>query len=64
MKEIDPIAGIDHGATIKIGRKTIDCKIIMKGIGPIAEINCTIDIVDIGHKAIIGISETRGIKKA
>ena len=43
MREIDPIAGIDHGATIKIGGKTIDCKIIMKGIGPITEINCTIE---------------------
>ena len=76
MKEIDPIAGIDHGATIKIGRKTIDCKIIMKGIGPITEINCTVEtgttsentkdtihIVEIGHEAIIGISETRGIKE-
>ena len=47
----------------------------MKEISPIAEINCTIEtgttpkntketihIVEIGCKAIIGISETRGIK--
>ena len=37
MKEIDPIAGTDHGATIKTGRKTINCEIIMKEVGPITE---------------------------
>ena len=73
MKEIDPIAGIDHWATIKItiGKKIIDHKIIMKGIGPIAEIKCTIEIgttpentketgdtVEIGHIVEIGCKAT------
>ena len=36
---------VDHEITLKmtIGKKIIDQKIIMKGIGPIAEINCTIE---------------------
>ena len=43
MKEVDPIAEIDQGAAIKmtIGKKTVDHEAIMKGIGPITEINCT-----------------------
>ena len=45
MKEIDLIAGIDSRAAIKmtVGKKIIDCHIIMKGTHPIAEINCTIE---------------------
>ena len=63
MKEIGPIAGIDSGATIKmtIGRKTIDCKIIMKEIGPITEMIGT----EIGITCKIIMKETHlivGIK--
>ena len=49
-----------------IGEKIIDCKIIMKGIGPIAEINCTIETgttpknteetihtVETGHRSVM-----------
>ena len=57
---------------VTIGRRTIDCKIIMKKIGPIAEINSTretgttpkniketIHTVAIGHTVEIGlITET------
>ena len=67
---------IDHGATTKmtIGRKTRDHEIIIKGIGPIAEINCTVEtgttpkntketihIVEIGHEATTKMTIRRKI---
>ena len=67
MKEIDPIAGIDHRATIKIGRKTIDHESIMKGIGPITEmigtkIGITIEIIMKETHPVVGIKHETTMK--
>ena len=62
MKETHPIVGIKCETTIKvtIEMKIIYHNIIMKEIDPITERG---HIVEIGHEAIVRISDTRGIKE-